>query len=241
MDENVDLDELLLRFNRRYILKKTINLVMSCFITFCGVTSILFSVFVLGSSLYNRLKYMTFDGTIYTTIISAVFTVVCIIEAVYETEITNRVVYFVRLSSAVTEFIIFAVVMFGLTPLVPDQPDIVTYTGFIMHIVIPICTLLCFVFNDAPIEITKWYEPFNGSIFITIYAVIMGVLFGTGIFPSEWSPYSFLDFKNSSLWYIFACTLGIYIVAYIIGYLLIFLNNKLSWSWFYGLNKHSDN
>ena len=75
---------------------------------------------------------MTFDGTIYTTIISAIFTVICIVEAVYEVENTSRFVYFIRLSSAVTEFIIFAVVMFGLTSFVPDQPDIVTYTGFIM-------------------------------------------------------------------------------------------------------------
>lgn len=236
--KKIDIEEIRLRFRRRYILKKTVNLVMSSFITFCGVTSILYSIYIHGSSLVDRLRYMTFDGTIYTTIISAIFTVICIVEAVYEVENTSRFVYFIRLSSAVTEFIIFAVVMFGLTSFVPDQPDIVTYTGFIMHIIIPIATLLCFVFNDAPIGKVKWHEPFQGTWYITVYAVIMVIVFATGILPPEKAPYSFLDFKNSPLWFILACGIAIYVVGYLIGILLIRLNNRLSWSWFYGLNKN---
>lgn len=226
-----------LSFHRRYILKKTINLLMSAFITFCGITAVLYSVYVHGSNLIDRLRYMTFNGTIYTTIISAIFMVNCIIEAVYEVENTSRFVYFMRLSSAVTEFIIFAVVMFGLTSLVPDQPDIVTYTGFIMHIVIPMATLISFVFNDAPIGRVKWTEPFHGTWFITVYAVIMVILFGAGILPPEKAPYSFLDFKNSSFWFVLACGAGIYTVGYSIGVLLIKPNSRLSWSWFYDFKR----
>ena len=235
--KTVNLDEMQLRFRRRYILKKTINMLMGFFITLCGITAVLYSVFINGSNLFDRLRYMTFDGTIYTTVISAIFTVVCIVEAVYEVETTNRFVYFIRLSSAVTEFIIFVVVMVGLTPLFPDQPDIATYTGFIMHIVIPVATLLCFVFNDAPIGRVKWYEPLNGTVYIILYAAIMVFLFATGILPSEKAPYSFLDFKHSSVWFVLACGVGIFTVGYLISVLLIRLNNRLSWLWFYGLNK----
>ena len=233
-----NLDEMQLRFRRRYILKKTINMLMSFFIVFCGVTAVLYSVYIIGSNLFDRLRYMTFDGTIYTTVMSAAFTVVCIIEAVYETEITNRFVYFIRLSSAVTEFIIFAVVMFGLTPLVPDRPDIVTYTGFVMHIIIPTLTLICFIFNDAPIGRVKWYVPLNGTVYITLYAVIMVFVFATGILPPEKAPYSFFDFKHSSPWFVLACGIGIYVIGYLISLLLIRLNNRMSWVWFHDLSKN---
>ncbi len=236
-EKKIDLEKFQLDFRRRYILKKTVNLVMSCFITFCGVTSILYSVYVHGSNLIDRLRYMTFDGTIFTTIISAIFTVTCMIEAVYEIENTSRFVYFMRLSSAVTEFVIFAVVMFGLTPLVPDQPDIVTYTGLIMHIVIPAATLLCFIFNDAPIGKIKWYEPLQGTWYITVYAVVMTIVFAFGILPPEKAPYSFLNLRDSSIPFVLACGIGIYAIGYIIGMLLIKLNNRLSWVWFYGLKK----
>lgn len=237
----IDLNEFQQRFRRRYLLKKTVNLVMSCFITFSGITAILYSVFVYGASLIDRLRYMTFDGTIYTIIISAFFSITCIIEAVYEIENTSRFVYFLRLSSAVTEFIIFAVVMFGMTSLVPDKPDIVSYTGFIMHIVIPVMTLACFIFNDAPIGKVKPLEPLHGSWYITAYAVVMVIIFGFGILPPEKAPYSFLDFKHSSIWFCIACGIGIYVLAYGIAALLIRLNSKLSWSWFYGLKKPKKN
>lgn len=70
---------------------------------------------------------MTFWGTIFTSIISLVFGIICINEAIKEIEVTNKTAYFLRLSSAATELIIFVVVMFGLTSLVPDQPDISSY------------------------------------------------------------------------------------------------------------------
>lgn len=230
--KTADLEEFQQSFRRRYIFKKTINMLMSSFIVFCGITAILYSVFVNHMNLFDRLRYMTFDGTIFTTIISFIFTIVCLIEAVYETEATSRFVFFMRLSSATTEFIIFCVVMVGLTNLVPDHPDITTYTGIMTHLVIPITTLICFIFNDAPLGKFKPLEPFFGTWFITIYAVIMTTLLLSGIIPYELAPYSFLDFKHTPFLFSLACLIGIYVVGYHVSLLLILINQKMTWIWF---------
>lgn len=227
------------KFTQRYHIKKTVNAVVCFMIAFCGVTAILWSVFVFHNNLFNRMRYMTFDGTIFTTITSFICGIVCLKEAHDNYEVTNRWVYFLRLSSATTEFVIFSVVMFGLTPLVPDNPDVTTYTGVMMHIVVPFLTLACFMFNDAPIGKLKPHEPFYGTAYITLYAVIMLVLFGTGILPSSLAPYSFLDFSSNSLLFKLECLAGIYAVGYLISLLLSILNRKLSWIWFADFRKKS--
>ena len=101
-NKKIDIEQFETRFRRRYILKKSINMLVNAFIVFCGVSSVLYSVFVIGSNLLDRLRYMTFDGSIFTTIVCVIFVGVCVYEAVYETELTFRNVYFLRLSAAVT-------------------------------------------------------------------------------------------------------------------------------------------
>ena len=238
MKNNItDIDDLYKRYRKRYVIKKTIAAIYNLFIGLCGLTAVMYSVLVFKSNLFDRLRYMTFNGTIYTTIISFAFVIISTIESIRDTELTNKIVYYMRLSSAVTEFVIFAVVMFGLSPLVPDNPDIYTYPGVMMHLVVPICSLVTFIFNDAPIGKLKPLEPLHGTWFITIYAVIMTFLFGTGILPSSRAPYSFLDFENHSIFFSIACLTGIYIVGYSISLFLSYLNRKMSWIWYKGVTK----
>ncbi len=233
----VDLDAFERQFSRRYRIKKTVCAVISFIIVFCGVSAVLYSIFVFHNNLFNRMRFMTFDGTMYTTLISLLSGIVFLREANDGSEVTNRNVYFLRLSSAVTEFVIFIVVMFGLSPLVPDQPDVTSYTGIMMHLVIPALMLTCFVFNDAPIGRLKPLEPFYGTMFITLYALIMLVLFGLRILPSSLAPYSFLDFDRTEWGFKLLCLAGIYIVGYTISLALAALNNLLSWVWFYDFRK----
>ena len=44
--KKVDIKEFELRFHRRYILKKSVNMLENAFIAFCGISSILYSVFI---------------------------------------------------------------------------------------------------------------------------------------------------------------------------------------------------
>jgi len=219
-------------FNYRYRLKKRFNAAVCFVIVFCGISAILWSVFIFHNNLINRLRYMTFDGTIFTTVTSLLCGIACMTEAKYDFEVTNRTIYFLRLSSATTEFVIFIVVVFGLSPLVPDNPDVTSYTGIMMHLIVPFLTLFSFLFNDAPIGKLKPLDPLKGSIFITIYAVVTLILFGTRILPSDLAPYSFLNFDQNSLLFKLACLVGIYAVSYSISLLLSILNAKLSWIWF---------
>ena len=233
----IEIDEFSERFNKRYILKKRVNALLCFFIAFCGTSAILYSMFVFHNALFDRLRYMTFWGTIYTSVISLIFGIVCVIEAARETEITYKQVYFLRLSSATTESVIFAVVMFGMTSLVPDKPDLSSYTGIMMHLVIPVATVMSFLLNDPPFGKPSTEEPMNGILLIAIYAVVMTIFFGVGMLPSEKAPYSFLDFEKTTTLFKLGCLAGIFTVGYAVSWLLMRLNMKLSWVWFYDMNR----
>ena len=102
-----------------------------------------------------------------------------------------------------------------------------------MHLVIPFATVVSFVCNDAPIGRLGPLEPLHGTWFITVYAVVMVFLFGTGILPGTAAPYSFLDFEHASLRFVLLCLLGVYSVGYAVSWLLSRLNRRLSWIWFH--------
>ncbi len=203
------------------------------FIAFCGTTAVLYSMFIFHNTLFDRLRYMTFWGTIFTSTVSFIFGFVCIKEAAGQTEVTYRPVYFLRLSSAATESVIFVVVMLGLIPLASDKPDLTSYPGIMMHLMVPFTTVMSFLLNDPPFGKPKPTEPLKGTIFIALYGVVMTVIFGTGMLPREKAPYSFLDFENTSMFYKIVCLAGIFAVGYAVSWLLMRLNMKLSWIWFY--------
>jgi hypothetical protein len=133
--------------------------------------------------------------------------------------------------------VIFFVVLFGLTPLVPDQPDITSYPGIMMHLVLPTTTVMSFLLNDSPIGKPKPAEPLIGTSFIAIYTVVMIILFGTGTISSERAPYSFLDFENTTIFFKMKCLVGVFVVGYLVAWMLMRLNMKLSWIWFIDIKR----
>ncbi len=232
-----EIDEFGERFCRRYTLKKRVNAIICFFIAFCGTSAVLYSRFIFHKNLFDRLRYMTFWGTIFTSVVSFIFGIVCIKEAAGQTEVTYRPVYFLRLSSATTESVIFAVVMIGMMHFVPDKPDLTSYPGITMHLVVPFTTVMSFLLNDPPFGKPRSMEPLKGTIFIAIYAVVMTVIFETGMLPSEKAPYSFFDFENTSALYKIVSLVCIFTIGYTVSWLLIRLNMKLSWIWFYDIRR----
>ena len=65
-DKLAKLEQYEQNFINRYRLKKRFNAVVCFIIVACGVSAILWSRFVFHSNLIDRLRYMTFDGTIFT-------------------------------------------------------------------------------------------------------------------------------------------------------------------------------
>lgn len=232
-----EIEEFSNRFDRRYALKKRTNALICFFITFSGMSAVLYSMFVFHNSLFDRMRYMTFWGTIFTSVVSFIFGIMCLKEASSQTEFTYRPLYFLRLSSATTECVIVAVVLFGLTGLVSDRPDVTSYPGIMMHLVVPFAMVISFLLNDPPFGRPKPIEPFKGTIFIAIYAVVMTMIFGMGILPSTRAPYSFLDFERTSVLFKVECLIGIFAVGYAVSWLLMRLNMKLSWIWFYDIKR----
>ncbi len=86
--------------------------------------------------------------------------------------------------------------MLGLIPLASDKPDLTSYPGIMMHLMVPFTTVMSFLLNDPPFGKPKPTEPLKGTIFIALYGVVMTVIFGTGMLPSEKAPYEKRNLYN---------------------------------------------
>lgn len=226
-------EKLLGQFNKRYIYKKRTNLVVGFLIVVFGISSFIFGLHL--DPHVTIFRFMTVDGTLFTTMGSLVYLFVNLIEAKRNTELTNITVYFIRLSSAVAEMVIFLVVILSHMPFATESiPVIDRYDSFIMHVVIPLLTVTSFVINDSPIGKLKPLRRWHGTWFVTVYAIIILSFIGAGILKGDLIPYYFLDVANNPVWLTIAAFLIIYAIAYIMSWFLSELNRKLSWIWFKG-------
>ena len=112
-------EEIQRNYNRRYRLKKTTNLVLSALIAFLGITSFLYGLTL--ESIPTIFRWMTVDGTLFTTASAIAFIAVNLVEILAHTELTRTSVYYIRLSSAVAESIIFIVVIVSQLPFFPEH------------------------------------------------------------------------------------------------------------------------
>ncbi len=218
-------------FDRRYRRKKMTNFLYSALIFLLGITSFLYGLRL--ESMPTIFRWMTVDGTLFTTLGAAVFVVVNLVEMLTYTEMTKVPVYYIRLSAAVAESIIFIVVLFSQLPLFPEHlPVFDRYDSFVMHILIPILGIGSFLLNDSPIGRLKPMERWHGTWYVTFYAAIILALIGTKALPSELIPYFFLDFRAQG-WGVFSLAfMFIYGSAYLMAWCLSEWNRKLSWRWF---------
>ena len=223
------------RFKQRYKLKKAVNMIISEIITVLGVVSFNF-IWNYDNDVLLTFRWMTVDGTVYTTLISFVFVIVDMFEIIRYTELTKENVYFMRLSAAVAEGLIFCVVLLSQLPISPEHMHIFRFDMFNMHIVIPILMIGSFIFNDSPLGKLSFIDRLRGCWFVTIYALIILILILTGIIPSEQIPYFFLDVYNMPYLTALGCFGFIYALSLLLSLCLSELNRKLSWVWFKGIN-----
>ncbi|MCR4723478.1 MAG: hypothetical protein K5629_06850 [Eubacteriales bacterium] len=232
-------DDALSDFDGTYRKKKITNLCISAIIVLLGVSS-----FIYGLHLEPALtifRFMTVDGTLFTTIGSLIYIVANLIEIWKKTEVTNIVVYYIRLSSAVAETVIFIVVMFSQLPFFPEHlPVVDRYDSFVMHVLVPILGVSSFLVNDSPIGNLSAFNRFHGTWFITCYACTIFTMIGTGSLEHDLIPYFFLDVANNP-WYITVIAfVFIYGSAYLMAWALSEWNRKLSWLWFKDVFRRSN-
>ena len=233
MDE---LDLVLSKFNNRYRKKKLTNLIVCFLIIILGISSFIYGLHI--EPHVTIFRFMTVDGTLFTTLGAIVYFVVNHIEAKTNSELTNVTVYYIRLSSSCAEMVIFLVVILSHLPFFSEAiPMADRYDSFVMHVLVPILTIISFAINDSPIGKLKPAERWHGTWFVTIYAIIILTLIFTGVIEDELIPYFFLDVKNNPIW----LTLLAFVIIYGIGYLMAWfvseMNRKLSWLWFKGFNR----
>lgn len=230
------IDRIIRIFNDRYRKKKLTNLGISAVIAILGITSFIYGLHLEPS--VTIFRFMTVDGTIFTTIGALLYIIVNLVEIVKLTELTNIFVYYLRLSSAVAETVILIVVLFSQLPVFSQHlPVFDRYDSFIMHAVIPVSAVASFLLNDSPIGRLSARRRWHGTWFITFYAIIIFRLIGTGKLARELIPYFFLDIKNNP-WYITVIAfVFIYGAAYLMSWCLSEGNRILSWVWFHNLTR----
>ncbi len=224
-------DEIDRAFTRRYRLKKLISIWASRTIAVLGITSFLFGLRLEPS--VTIFRWMTVDGTLFTTICALICMGVNAVEVIKDTELTSQWVYFVRLASAVAESIIFIVVMTSHLPVFDEHlPVFDRYDSFIMHLVIPLLGILTFITNDAPIGRLTVSQRWQGTWFVTVYGAIMVILIGSGRLASDQIPYFFLNFRDNGWGIFITAFVFVYAVGYLMSWGLSVCNRKLSWLWF---------
>lgn len=229
----IDTDDILHAFERRYRLKKRVNICISILIAILGITSFLYGIRL--EAMPTIFRWMTVDGTIFTTLSAIAFIVVNIVEIRKNTEMTRKPVYYIRLSSAVAESVILIVVIVSQLPLFTEHlPVFDRYDSFVMHVLIPLLGIGSFLGNDSPIGRLKPKERWHGTWFVSFYGVIVLPMIATGTLQTDMIPYFFLDFWHYP-WATALAFVFIYGSAWLMGWFLSERNRKWSWIWFKGV------
>lgn len=217
----------------RFKYKKQLNILISLTISVLGFCSFFISVVRdMNWDFLSDFRFMTINGTVFTSIISLITAVISLAEIIKGEDIKLEKFYFLRLTSVVTESIIAIVILMSLFPFIPDKPDILKYDSFNMHVIIPILTIVSFLIAEPPSDKIKPIMRFNGSALITIYSVIIVSLILWGVIPQSEIPYSFLEVNTRPLWYILLAGVIIYAGAYFLSWGYIELNKRVAKSWY---------
>ena len=219
-----------LKDDKILIKKKRLNLALNLLISALGISSLFIKFFLVDGLLAFRA--FTVDGNIFTTIVSVIAVIVNIRELIKKTESDSRTMFFLELASAVTEAVIFIVVMIGYLPIFTDNPKITPYHMFCLHVAIPVLAVLRFIFFEKPLGSLKPSKLLIGAIPIGVYGIGVVTAIKLGILPVSLVPYSFLDFDNNFLWYFFFALFAIPCFGFLWSWTFYRLNIRASHLWY---------
>lgn len=211
------------------LLNGRLNVSIAALILFFGVSSIISSA--LSKPQENFLfefRYMTMNGTVFTTLIALIIVVFGLRGMITGKRAEPRRLYFFRLCSAVTESVIAVVILMSFFPFVPDDPDLLNYESFCMHVIIPVLSVVSFLLDPCPVEFRHPVLRLNCAWLITLYAAVVITLILTGFIPQEKIPYSFLDFTARPPAYIVYFGCFVYSFTYILTVILSEWNRRIA-------------
>ncbi len=232
-------DEILQQMKKRNRMRKTLNLVICLFIALLGITSTIYKVRYEGGFI-TCFREMTVCATVLTTLTSIALIPLNLFEIKKGSEVTFNVLYYFRLSSAVTEFIVLIITLTGFLPFFSDNPVIGRFDMFNMHLFIPLLMIGTFLFNDSAIGTIPRWKLWYGLTIIAIYGVFILTLIFTYVIPENKIPYSFLDVRNQPFWLPLLAFIVVFGVGYLLSWAFYSLNKKWSWLWYKGITvRHS--
>ena len=209
--------------------KKRLNLALNILISVLGLSSLF--IFLLMNRL-AAFSFFTFDGSLFTTVVSVLAVVVNLRELSEGRENESRRMFFLQLASAVTEIVIFIVVMAGYLPFFPDDPSITPYHMFCLHVAIPLLAVPRFIFFEKPCGILDPSKLLLSTIPIGVYGLGIVNAIKFGLLPQSLIPYSFLDFKSNFLWYFVFALVVIPSFGFLLSWLFYRLNLRASLLWY---------
>ena len=209
--------------------KKRLNLALNILISVLGISSLVIFLHV------NRLaafSFFTFDGSLFTTVVSVLAVVVNLRELSEGRENESRRMFFLQLASAVTETVICIVVLAGYLPFFPDDPSITPYHMFCLHVAIPLLAMPRFIFFEKPCGILHPSKLLLSTIPIGVYGLGIVNAIKFGLLPQSLIPYSFLDFESNFLWYFVFALVVIPSFGFLLSWLFYRLNLRASLLWY---------
>ncbi len=219
---------------RRGKINARVNLVIAACVFVLGTASVFVSLADKNEAdFFLEFRFMTMNGTIFTTLIALITLIVSALELKNKrkSRVVHEKLYYFRLCSAVTETIIAVVVAMSFLPFVPDNPNILTFESFNMHVIIPPLTIFSFLADKTPEKRLSPLLRFNCAWLITCYAVIVITMIVVGWIPQEKIPYSFLDYRTHPIWYMICFGCFIYSFTYVLSFLFTDLNRRISFYW----------
>ncbi len=205
-----------------------LNIWISILIFILGTSSLIVSAFSKeNENFLLSFRYMTFNGTVFSTLVSLIVIALSFSKVKSEKAYKQNILYYFRLSSAVTEIIIAVVIALSFLPSVPDNPNLLSYDSFNMHVIIPLLTVISFLLHPSPAEKTGALLHLSCAWLITIYSAVIMTLIVFGLIPESLIPYSFLDVHSMPVWYIITFGLFIYSFVYVLSYWLTGMQERI--------------
>ena len=240
MSSTLSPDQIISSMRKRNNCRKLANIIICSLIVFLGVTATIYKVRYEGGFL-TCFREMTVCATVLTSLTSAALIILNLFEMKLGSEVTFTTLYYWRLSSAVTGFIVLGIVLLGYLPFFTDHPVIGRYDMINMHVIIPLLTIGSFVFNDSAIGKVRPLMRANGLLIIVVYTVFILSLILTNVIPENKIPYSFLNVRHQPFWFIALAFVVVYGGGYLLSWLFYNLNRRLSWCWYWRITENRKN
>ena len=156
----------------------------------------------------GMLRMFTNDGNIFSAVAAVICGTYCIYCAIKNKEMNSRVVYSLRLMAAVSEVIIFFIVVAVLMPM--GMTFLLTgYSMLVLHVIVPLITVVTFLTLDKRSSGTGKTGYLYGGTPVLVYGVIVLILCISKVWTGDMIPYPFFRVYDNPLWLTVVALAGI--------------------------------